>query len=190
MRKLIVIALLITAPLFFNGTCLGQNPSAGDGRPAPSNTLGESAKEALRALKKLEARVTSGISYRDYGPAIGDARFEVDLFLDSPEAKNKPELAKAIANAMSHFGTAKSAWGLKFSNPDDQFLKIGAIRKSSSWYSFFLNAYPMADKDASTGGALLSEQGNTYLHIDFLIPIIWAEASKQVKKATELYSQQ
>ncbi|MGD0915062.1 MAG: hypothetical protein ABSB22_01280 [Thermodesulfobacteriota bacterium] len=64
---------------------------------------GESAKEAVRALQKLQARVEAGISYRDYRPALGDALFEVKLFLSSPESKEKIELATAISKAMYYY---------------------------------------------------------------------------------------
>ena len=62
----------------------------------PSIAFGQSAKDAIRALKKLEARVEAGISYKDYAPALGDAKFEVNLFLESPEAKEMPRLSEAV----------------------------------------------------------------------------------------------
>jgi hypothetical protein len=79
----------------------------------PHTVFGQSAKEAIRALKKLEARVQVGISYRDYAPALGDAQFEVNLFLESPEAKSKSELSQSIKKAMELYLQANTIWGEK-----------------------------------------------------------------------------
>jgi len=69
----------------------------------PGFVFGQSAKEAVRTLKKLEARVQVGISYRDYMPALGDAQFEVNQFLESSEARKKPHLAESINKVMDHY---------------------------------------------------------------------------------------
>lgn len=80
----------------------------------PSITFGQSAKDAIMALKKLEARVEIGISYKDYGPALGETKFPVNLFLESSEAKEKPELAIHIENAIQYFEIANFIWEYKF----------------------------------------------------------------------------
>ncbi len=77
----------------------------------------QSAKDAVRALQKLQARVEVGVIYRDYLPALGDAKFEVNLFLKSPEAKNKIELADAISTAMEYYETAGEIWKSSIQKP-------------------------------------------------------------------------
>lgn len=158
-------------------------------QPSPTqkktaSTLGESAKETLRGLKKLEARCEAGISYRDYGPALGEAKFEVNLFLESPEAKKNPELAKAISNAVNHYEAARSVWSNKFGG---KYAEL-EFTPSSPMGRIVLETYPGLNKDVSQGGALHTIQGQTYILIDQAISIIWGEASKELKKATEIYS--
>lgn len=80
-------------------------------------SFAQSAKEAVRALQKIQAKVESGIIYRDYLPALGDARFEVTLFLNSSEVKNRPALAEAIAKAMEYYQIAGEMWGSSIKNP-------------------------------------------------------------------------
>ena len=87
------VVILSMVILFYGNACFAQ-----------------SAKDAVRALQKLQARVEAGISYRDYAPALGDALFEVKLFLRNPEAKTKPELAAAISKAMGYYQTAGEIW--------------------------------------------------------------------------------
>ena len=58
----------------------------------PIFAYADNTKDAVMALKKMEARVQSGISYRDYGNALADAKFPVNLFMESIEVKKNPEL--------------------------------------------------------------------------------------------------
>lgn len=91
--KNMMVVMLPMVILFYGNACLAQ-----------------SAKDAVRALQKLQARVEAGISYRDYAPALGDALFEVKLFLASPEAKTKPALASAVSKTMEHYLIARQIW--------------------------------------------------------------------------------
>jgi hypothetical protein len=80
----------------------------------PHAVFGQSAKEAIRALKKVEAGVQVGITYQDYLAALRNAQFEVNLFLESPEAISKPELAKSIKEVMDLYLAASSIWKMDF----------------------------------------------------------------------------
>ena len=66
-------------------------------------SFAQSAKDAYYGLKKLQAKVKSGINHRDYSQAIGDANFAVTMFLESKSAKKQPELSdhlKRLWNTM------------------------------------------------------------------------------------------
>lgn len=165
-----------------SGANLSSLPSATQKKTA--STLGESAKEALRGLKKLEARCESGISYRDYGPALGEAKFEVNLFLESQEAKENPELTKAISKAMNHYETAQTVWKQKF---DGKYAEL-RFTPSSAMGGIILEDYPELNKDSNLGGALLTSGNLTVIMIDVTLSHIWEEASKELKSATEIYS--
>jgi hypothetical protein len=80
----------------------------------PSSLFAQSAKEALMALKKLQAKVQVGISYKEYGPAVGDTKFPVNLFLESNEAKKDFKFTQAIKAAMKHYEGALEVWGCRF----------------------------------------------------------------------------
>jgi hypothetical protein len=76
----------------------------------PSIGYTQSPKEAYRALKKIEARCQTGISYRDYGSSLGDAKFELNMFFEGPEAKDKPELVYFLKEAMKYYEEALDLW--------------------------------------------------------------------------------
>lgn len=48
---------------------------------------GQTAKDAIKALKKLEAKTESGMSYQKYREALGDTNAEVKIFLESKAGK-------------------------------------------------------------------------------------------------------
>jgi len=155
--------------------------------PRRSNSaLGESAKEAVRALKKLEARCQAGISYKDYVAALGDAKFEVNLFLEGTEAKKRPRLAESIDKVMGHYEFAGTVWRHKFSS-SRRVTEMISI--NSEFGQGILKLYPNSNKDFKEGGALTTFLKGNVIWIDALLPIIWKEASEELKNATNLLSQ-
>jgi len=133
----------------------------------------QSAKEAIYALKKLEARVQSGISYRDYSSALGEAKFPVNMFIESADAKKAPELTASINKAMAHYEFVGAIWNAKFSS-DNPYLKGGFIEEGSSLGLRIHELYPQAESEKN------------YYFADELFRIIWAEASKELKNTTNL----
>jgi hypothetical protein len=159
MRKMVILTLAVAVLLGVN-ICLAQSP-----------------KDALRALQKLQARVESGISYRDYGPVLGDAKFEVNLFLRSPEAKEKPELATAIERTMGHYQMALVIWQFKFVRHSDDAIYLREVDISS-----VLRIYPKIQVRPS---AYLG----SWVYIPEALNVIWEEAAKELEKVISLFSQ-
>ncbi|MHB8067360.1 MAG: hypothetical protein ACYDIC_05610 [Desulfobaccales bacterium] len=79
---------------------------------------GQSAKDAVKALKKLEAKVESGMSYQKYREALGDTNAEVKLFLESKNAKKNPELANSIKKIMGNYQDAADLWKTIADHPE------------------------------------------------------------------------
>jgi len=162
----------------------------------PTSALAESAKQAVRALKKLEARCQVGISYKDYGAVLGDAKFEVNLFLEGLEAKKRPRLAESVDKVMGHYEFAETVWRHKFTGGR-------GVRETISLESdlgqAILKFYPTANKDFKEGGALVTFEKfsskyyerteYTAIFVDAVLPIIWKEASDELKKTTSLLSE-
>ena len=145
----------------------------------PTLTHAQSAKEALMALKKLQARTQAGISYKDYGNALGEAKFPLNQFFESKDAQKYPELSTSLRKAMTHYEYATLPWNHKMSSSSGFYIWVNSdIGKDIE------QNYPNARKDAYAGGAVRS---NSYL-VDLLLPLIWAEASKELDIATKLYA--
>jgi peptidoglycan hydrolase CwlO-like protein len=99
-----------------------------------TNAFGQSAKEAVMALKKLQVRYQTGVSYKDYPTALADAKFPVQLYLESPEAESTPELSEALKNAISYLDKANEMVSLKMTQIEiDGWLELATkeINKAS-----------------------------------------------------------
>jgi hypothetical protein len=133
----------------------------------------QTAKEALMGLKKLQARCQTGISYRDYGNALADAKFPVNLFMESAEAKKSQELTESINKVINHYVSAGVVWNYKISNTtlmdvnEPQGLAVKKI-------------YPQAP--IFRGG------WKDYYSVDELLPYMWEKASAELETTSKLYT--
>lgn len=148
----------------------------------PTLAFADSAKDALRALKKLEARCSAGVSYRDYAPALGDAKFEVDLYLSSEEAKENEELRKSIDNIMKHYLLAGNVWREKFNSGGRP---VSFIYARDTIARDVIYNYP-------NGTSLLVDdfmQGKI-VYIDQAIGLVWETARKNIEEAMPLLAKE
>lgn len=137
------------------------------------NAIPESARNAVRALKKLEARTEAGMSYRDYSPALGDAKFEVNMFIESKEANNFSDMKSSIIKAMNYYDNAKYFWSINIISYGGR----GYFPKGDKVYSEYFNLYPETNKSTDVGGVLLSADA---IFVGAAISHIFSLASKEV----------
>jgi len=136
------------------------------------SSYGPNAKNAILSLKRLQAKTQAGVSYRDYGPALGDTKYYVNLFIESKEAKKNPELTTAIKATMIFYELANIVWQQKFSNKD-------SIR------SYFIDTSEPLGKILDK---IIPEAKHSYnlFNIDETIGKLWAKASEELKKMPNL----
>ena len=141
----------------------------------------QSAKEAVMALKKMEARVQSGISYRDYSSALGEAKFPVNMFIESADAKKYPELAGSIQTVMKHYEYTGDIWNEKMARRPVTNMYVGMIQKG----------FVEINSDRGREIARLypeTLQSGQYYVMDSLFQQIWRTASNELKNATTTYA--
>lgn len=161
MKKTVVIVFMLIVSIMLSAPAYAQ-----------------SAKEAVMGLKKLQARCQSGISYRDYGNALADAKFPVNLFMESADAKKYPELTESINKAMGHYEYAGQLWNLKISaSKYDPHLRHGFFGVGTDTGKEIGKLYPQAVPGKEYG-----------YFLDELFSVIWGAASKELDNATKLYT--
>jgi hypothetical protein len=142
----------------------------------------QSAKDAYKALKKLEVRTQAGVSYRDYPAVLTDAETEVDLFLKSKAAKKNPQFSEHIKKAMTSYVMAMEVWKLKFGygSPSD------IIRINTTEGKLISKIYPKAKihRSEGIGSGTFRIQPYQYYFIPEVLSGLWSDASKEVNMAS------
>jgi hypothetical protein len=70
----------------------------------------QSARNALNAVKKVEARTEVGLPYKDYSTVVGEGWADVKVFTESPEGKKLPEFSFLLVSAMGKYKLALDVW--------------------------------------------------------------------------------
>jgi hypothetical protein len=156
---------------------------------------GQSARDVVKALKRIEARADMGISYSEYVLSVADARVEVQMYLESPEARQKAVLTNLIKQILEHYETAREVWKNKVSRTQDLGTVFGHLiclndDPEGVLGRRLLSKYPQANKTVDHGGALTKraykKERCEEVLVDNLIYIIWQEASKDLLQATRM----
>lgn len=155
----------------------------------------QSAKEAIKSLKRIEARADMGINYNEYVLAVADARVEVEMFLESAEAKQKQSLTNMIKKILEHYERVREVWKLKVSKVEDLGTVFGHLiclrdDPEGAFGRRLLKQYPEANRPVDSKGALIVRsnkmEGCDEILVDNLIYIIWKEASRDLQQATRM----
>jgi len=130
----------------------------------------QGTKEAVETVKKIDAVLTMGISFIDYGRLMGESNYVMQGYLN--KAKNEP-LDNAIKEAWGLYVLAKRTW----TNIEGEPARY--ISRSVNQTEFdALMKIPGMSKTI-VGGSIA---------VELALPIIWENASKKVKLITSLTS--
>jgi hypothetical protein len=138
----------------------------------------QSSKDAVRALKKLQAKCTVGVSYRDYGNALGDTKFEVDLFLESKKARENIPLTQHVRKAMEYYEGAANIWNVSIISGDHYYVA------RSSTVRNIIQQYP------ETSEAIWTPNVAEMFDFGKALSIMWGKASEELEKAVTLLSRE
>ncbi len=206
---LMVLAIAVGAFLFWNknsgskqsapGAVTQNNPAApspstppdqekanvAQQQPKSEKKVPQSAIDAYNSLKKLEAHSQSGVIVKEYSAALGDAKFALNQFSASSEARNFPELSSSLNSAYETYKMAAEVWNDKFkeNKRDDNTV-------STSFHPDIFSKYPDAKKDRNQGGLTFSDlHGKEYMLIDATISYLFKQASIELEKTSKLMPQ-
>ena len=146
-----------------------ENASIVAKEKAKQETAGQAAKDALKAARKLLSKTETGISYRDYSPALADAKLEISMFAESPAAKLYPDVTSLLLSAMAHFDLANTVWREKFAGGGRPYDRL----YNKALTNTLIATYPILSKVMSEG----------YIYINDALPFIWAAAGEDIQKA-------
>jgi len=175
----------------------------------------QSAKDALKSLKRLEAYCQTGISPIDFSRALGDAKFEVNLFLESKEATQNVPLVETIKTIIAEYEDVQAVFrdaslgpyrNLDYIAPFSPAYASPALLKDleerrkkeeamQEYYKGFLVKYPDSNKQIEEGGSLTVDRSDIgkaipkygrKMNLNYLYPIILKYASRNIQEAMKL----
>ena len=138
----------------------------------------QKAKDAVLALKKLEATTDTGMSYHDYSVALGEANFSVKQFLEGGKANLKPEFSGSLRNSIKWYRAAEETWGRQIEAPvvlgfcDSHGLPSFSVKEFCDAYPELITTVP--GKLPRTGRSLGSAIAEVPLSIMLEEPVIVA----------------
>jgi hypothetical protein len=117
-----------------------------------SAAYAETANDAFRALKRLEAKCQSGISYKDFSLALGYSKFTLNMYLEEKDPSKSSSVTKSMLIAYDHYEFAKTMWDFKFTS------KMEIIPTTSDWgidlSKIIFSRYPEANRSTTDGGVI------------------------------------
>lgn len=171
-----------------------------------SNLHAQTPQDAIKALKKLEAKAEVGMSYQKYLDALGDANAEVKVFIDSPSGKQNPQLTKSLNKVIDHYKDATELWKClndyperaKYFNPQEYAYGQPDLKHENfvTTKDKMFRKYPMAYENLKVYGREVEWHGRVSritakeISLDDFVRVIWNQASLELSKATKLLNQQ
>lgn len=151
----------------------------------PSILFAQTAEEAYKELRKVQARIQVGVSYRDYPSILAPAKYAVNMYLKSKEAEKAPKLTSAINLTMTYYEFAYTIWGFKF--PKTRYSGVQHfIFKGSPEWKILEDSFPEAIKPIEDGGIVTKmNKKNIFgedeaIFISDALNFIWNKASKKL----------
>ena len=146
--------------------------------PAPATSL---RGDAIRALKGVHSATTGGITYRDYGPRVTDAKIVVDRYLGEDTA-DAPPLREAIGAAMRYYTLAGNAWSASISRAADYgFVADPAVRQCHA-------AAKVIDEGRTGRRSALPQATLDGISLAVSFQVLWSCAADKLAEAEKLLS--
>lgn len=135
-----------------------------------------SLRSAVLALRRLQSRVESGVSFTDYPAVLSEAKFGVSSVLsDSRSGPIAPAVADSLRTALTHYETAMEVWRVRFQSSVGRPLPSFFRFENPGLFDRIRVSYPDLPTTAGVTGP-----GFGY---STALPHIWSKATEQTDLA-------
>ncbi len=141
----------------------------------------EEAKEVIKALRSIDAAVTSGINFQDYSKSVNELTTALTALDEVLEDRKAVSIRSQIAETLKPYQTAKDLWSFCVTSDDcsHNFINMdsGTLSKTVDQY---LKEYPSANVPIDKGGALMNLFG-PQVHWKSLLKAMWLVGGEKGK---------
>jgi len=152
----LIMALLVTSASF----SLAEDSKGKTGKQIQKKTKKDPPvlrEGATKALNTIRVRVSTGVTYQDYVKLVSESSVDVVAYLESPKAKNDPELAPHIEKAFMLYKNAATVWSFVFRDGDILILsyKPLPIATFHETVKIYPKAQDMVEGEIGTSGMII-----------------------------------
>lgn len=133
----------------------------------------QSARDAVVAFSKLQAKTEVGVSLSDYSSALGDANYQFKAFTEGPEAQQFPTVKEHLFAALSRYTEAAILWQSAIESGAGAIYPKAAIK-------IVADRYPQVTRREDDGGAAIGSGG---LRASLVLPLYWHDAAQSIQAA-------
>lgn len=153
-----------------------------------STACSKTGKDALTALKKVQAATQSGVKYDSYSQLVNDAQA---AFNEDSAKLSDGELKKELTEAMNAYNDAKWAWGVSIQAPSssgiDSFIVAAEAQDLAT--SLTARSNQTRAKELFRKYSLITdkeEKDSIFISTGDLLQAIWKAAEEHVNNASKL----
>jgi hypothetical protein len=187
-RVVAVAALFIAASVLAPAHAAPKAGKASASNQAKPSVAGlPEARDAARALRAMEAKLETGLSYADYTREVAQLNVQVSALDELLEERGGNGLRQQLAGIMKRYKDAGDLWGACVTTSDCPHSFIN-IRLEQSMAAYRANAvfdeFPAIKKPADSGGALIrtGDAGEYNMaYYPTLLSVMWEDAKERGK---------
>jgi hypothetical protein len=139
-----------------------------------SEVFGQSAKEAIMALMRLQMKCETGILYNEYLPAVSQAKISVMSYVESPASKSAPEFSESLCSALAHYELAGNMFEYMFHAGAGQHF---VSTQNPMLFQKIRQTYPEMH--------FYEQKDETGFSYSEAIQIMWTRAASDIEKASD-----
>jgi len=147
-----------------------------------TNVFAQTAEIALNALKKIDSKIRVGITFNDYLKEVGDAKHQVNLFLENKALDSYVKTKTNIRNIMIHFEVVANAWKLKIKGK--RYITRDLFG-DNQLHDTIVKHYPMVKPSSE-----YFRRESSNFEIDDAMQLIWLQASEEIKVASKILEEE
>ena len=186
--KAIISSLVVVGSVFL-ADASAASPKQNRDTSVARSSVGDSveAKELVRAMRAIEAKVKSGLAYRIYSQEVGELAVAIAAFEELQEGKSNGEIKAQLRAVLNRYQQAKELWGACVSTRDCSYNFIN-LKADNSLATILakqiLEELPAQNSPEEQGGALVKMNNDaeySRVYYPLLISGIWANAQEKGK---------
>jgi hypothetical protein len=167
-------------------------PVAAKAKAKKSSITSPEFADAVKALRAIEAKVDTGLNYRDYNNEVGQLNISLNALQETAEYYEEDNIVQRIKEIRKLYMLASDVWEICSSDKNvcnGEFIKMMSYFPYTVYAKQVIEMFPELDVSIKYGGAYGPTRwgsGDREAHRGILISRLWSEAETLGKQLRNL----